>query len=129
MLELYCINYSIHVTNFIHLVSQAQKIAEHRRKYERKREEKEIRERMERVKKAREEHERAQRVGASKPYSGIVESLDGKSRVVKQVHTLTHLLPRNLVIYTPTTCLPRDLSPDIFSLTLMYERAVLSSDN
>lgn len=41
---------------------QAQKIAEHRRKYERKREEKEIKERMERVKKAREEHERAQRV-------------------------------------------------------------------
>ncbi|XP_015274661.1 PREDICTED: hsc70-interacting protein [Gekko japonicus] len=40
---------------------RAQKIAEHRRKYERKREEKEIRERMERVKKAREEHERAQR--------------------------------------------------------------------
>lgn len=44
------------------LVTQAQKIAEHRRKYERKREEREIRERMERVKKAREEHERAQRV-------------------------------------------------------------------
>lgn len=43
-------------------VSQAQKIAEHRRKYERKREEKEIRERLERVKKAREEHEKAQRV-------------------------------------------------------------------
>uniref|UniRef100_A0A8B9Z1L7 ST13 Hsp70 interacting protein n=1 Tax=Buteo japonicus TaxID=224669 RepID=A0A8B9Z1L7_9AVES len=37
---------------------RAQKIAEHRRKYERKREEKEIKERMERVKKAREEHER-----------------------------------------------------------------------
>ncbi|KAG2463682.1 F10A1 protein, partial [Polypterus senegalus] len=40
---------------------RAQKIVEHRRKYERKREEKEIRERMDRVKKAREEHERAQR--------------------------------------------------------------------
>lgn len=64
MLELYCINYTVHGTNFIHLVPQAQKIAEHRRKYERKREEKEIKERMERVKKAREEHERAQRVGA-----------------------------------------------------------------
>lgn len=50
--------------NVIHLIPQAQKIAEHRRKYERKREEKEIRERMERVKKAREEHERAQRVSA-----------------------------------------------------------------
>lgn len=45
-------------------MQQAQKIAEHRRKYERKREEKEIKERMERVKKAREEHERAQRVNA-----------------------------------------------------------------
>ena len=40
---------------------RAQKIAEHRRKYERKREEPKIRERVERVKKAREEHERAQR--------------------------------------------------------------------
>ncbi|XP_055143297.1 hsc70-interacting protein-like [Symphalangus syndactylus] len=39
----------------------AQKIAEHRRKYEQKREEREIKERIERVKKAREEHERAQR--------------------------------------------------------------------
>lgn len=35
---------------------------EHRRKYERKKEEKEIKERQERVKKAREEHARAQRV-------------------------------------------------------------------
>lgn len=41
---------------------QANKIMEHRRKYERKREEKLIRERQERVKKAREEHARAQRV-------------------------------------------------------------------
>ncbi|KAL4658059.1 hsc70-interacting protein [Arapaima gigas] len=40
---------------------KANKIVEHRRKYERKREEREIRERQERVKKAREEHERAQR--------------------------------------------------------------------
>lgn len=40
---------------------RAQKIAEHRRKYERKREEREIKERIERVKKAREEHEKAQR--------------------------------------------------------------------
>uniref|UniRef100_A0A8C0MF33 STI1 domain-containing protein n=1 Tax=Canis lupus familiaris TaxID=9615 RepID=A0A8C0MF33_CANLF len=37
---------------------RAQKIAEHRRKYERKSEEREIKERIERVKKAREEHER-----------------------------------------------------------------------
>uniref|UniRef100_A0A3B3S935 ST13 Hsp70 interacting protein n=1 Tax=Paramormyrops kingsleyae TaxID=1676925 RepID=A0A3B3S935_9TELE len=41
---------------------KANKIIEHRRKYERKREEREIRERQERVKKAREEHTRAQRV-------------------------------------------------------------------
>ncbi|XP_069052992.1 hsc70-interacting protein [Lepisosteus oculatus] len=40
---------------------RANKIAEHRRKYERKREEREIREKRDRVKKAREEHERAQR--------------------------------------------------------------------
>uniref|UniRef100_A0A8C9RVY4 ST13 Hsp70 interacting protein n=1 Tax=Scleropages formosus TaxID=113540 RepID=A0A8C9RVY4_SCLFO len=38
---------------------KANKIIEHRRKYERKREEREIREKKERVKKAREEHERA----------------------------------------------------------------------
>lgn len=41
---------------------QANKIIEHRRKYERKREERELRARQERVKKAREEHEKAQRV-------------------------------------------------------------------
>ncbi|CAD7693474.1 unnamed protein product [Nyctereutes procyonoides] len=40
---------------------RVQKIAEHWRKYERKREEREIKERIERVKKAREDHERAQR--------------------------------------------------------------------
>ncbi|XP_054844488.1 hsc70-interacting protein [Eublepharis macularius] len=49
---------------------RAQKIAEHRRKYERKREEKEIRERMERVKKAREEHERAQREEEARRQAG-----------------------------------------------------------
>ncbi|KAJ6658874.1 hypothetical protein lerEdw1_019510 [Lerista edwardsae] len=49
---------------------RAQKIAEHRRKYERKREEREIRERMERVKKAREEHERAQREEEARRQSG-----------------------------------------------------------
>lgn len=49
---------------------RAQKIAEHRRKYERKREEKEIRERMERVKKAREEHERAQREEEARRQTG-----------------------------------------------------------
>lgn len=41
---------------------QANKIIEHRRKYERKREEKEIKQKQERIKKAREEHARAQRV-------------------------------------------------------------------
>ncbi|XP_013868344.1 hsc70-interacting protein [Austrofundulus limnaeus] len=40
---------------------KANKIVEHRRKYERKREEKEIKEKQERIKKAREEHARAQR--------------------------------------------------------------------
>ncbi|XP_029014562.1 hsc70-interacting protein [Betta splendens] len=40
---------------------KANKIIEHRRKYERKREEREIRQKQERVKKAREEHARAQR--------------------------------------------------------------------
>ncbi|XP_048870509.1 hsc70-interacting protein-like [Brienomyrus brachyistius] len=40
---------------------KANKIVEHRRKYERKREEREIQQRKEKVKKAREEHERAQR--------------------------------------------------------------------
>nr|XP_046271630.1 hsc70-interacting protein [Scatophagus argus]XP_046271631.1 hsc70-interacting protein [Scatophagus argus] len=40
---------------------KANKIMEHRRKYERKREEKEIRDKQERIKKAREEHARAQR--------------------------------------------------------------------
>ncbi|XP_034259093.1 hsc70-interacting protein [Pantherophis guttatus] len=49
---------------------RAQRIAEHRRKYERKREEKEIRERMERVKKAREEHERAQREEEARRQTG-----------------------------------------------------------
>lgn len=43
---------------------QANKIIEHRRKYERKREEKEIKEKQERIKKAREEHARAQRVSS-----------------------------------------------------------------
>ncbi|PNJ37496.1 hsc70-interacting protein [Pongo pygmaeus] len=49
---------------------RAQKIAEHRRKYERKREEREIKERIERVKKAREEHERAQREEEARRQSG-----------------------------------------------------------
>ncbi|XP_068193001.1 hsc70-interacting protein [Antennarius striatus] len=40
---------------------KANKILEHRRKYERKREEKAIKEKQERIKKAREEHARAQR--------------------------------------------------------------------
>lgn len=49
---------------------RAQKIAEHRRKYERKREEKEIQERVERVKKAREEHEKAQREEEARRQAG-----------------------------------------------------------
>ncbi|XP_011602054.1 hsc70-interacting protein-like [Takifugu rubripes] len=56
---------------------KANKIMEHRRKYERKREEKLIRERQERIKKAREEHARAQKdeearqsAGASFPGAG-----------------------------------------------------------
>ncbi|VTJ57900.1 Hypothetical predicted protein [Marmota monax] len=49
---------------------RAQKIAEHRRKYERKREEREIKERIERVKKAREEHERAQREEEARGQAG-----------------------------------------------------------
>ena len=49
---------------------RVQKIAEHRRKYERKREEPKIRERVERVKKAREEHERAQREEEARRQSG-----------------------------------------------------------
>ncbi|KAF3827100.1 hypothetical protein GH733_002586 [Mirounga leonina] len=49
---------------------RAQKIAEHRRKYEQKREEREIKERIERVKKAREEHERAQREEEARRQSG-----------------------------------------------------------
>ncbi|XP_019964356.1 hsc70-interacting protein [Paralichthys olivaceus] len=40
---------------------KANRIIEHRRKYERKREEREVKEKQERVKKAREEHARAQR--------------------------------------------------------------------
>uniref|UniRef100_A0A3P9JN29 ST13 Hsp70 interacting protein n=1 Tax=Oryzias latipes TaxID=8090 RepID=A0A3P9JN29_ORYLA len=44
---------------------KANKIIEHRRKYERKREEREIKDRQERIKKAREEHARAQRVSSS----------------------------------------------------------------
>ncbi|MGH0176743.1 UNVERIFIED_CONTAM: hypothetical protein FKN15_001745 [Acipenser sinensis] len=56
----------------------ALKIVEHRRKYERKREEKEIRDRRERVKKAKEEHERAQRVRGERRGEG--ESTAGKRR-------------------------------------------------
>ncbi|KAB0345688.1 hypothetical protein FD754_022614 [Muntiacus muntjak] len=48
----------------------AQKIAEHRRKYERKCEEREIKESLERVKKVREEHDRAQREEEARRQSG-----------------------------------------------------------
>ncbi|EHB18045.1 Hsc70-interacting protein [Heterocephalus glaber] len=50
---------------------RTQKIAEHRRKYEGKREEQEIKERIERVKKAQEEHERAQREEEAREQAGI----------------------------------------------------------
>ncbi|XP_068098216.1 hsc70-interacting protein [Hyperolius riggenbachi] len=49
---------------------RAQKIAEHRRKYERKREEREINEKKERVRKAQEEHERAQREEEARRQAG-----------------------------------------------------------
>ncbi|TRY54942.1 hypothetical protein DNTS_020705 [Danionella cerebrum] len=49
---------------------KANKIMEHRRKYERKREEREIRARQERVKKAREEHEKAQREEDARQQAG-----------------------------------------------------------
>uniref|UniRef100_A0A8C5Q9J9 ST13 Hsp70 interacting protein n=1 Tax=Leptobrachium leishanense TaxID=445787 RepID=A0A8C5Q9J9_9ANUR len=49
---------------------RAQKIAEHRRKYERKREAREIDEKKERQKQAREEHERAQREDEARRPSG-----------------------------------------------------------
>ncbi|XP_023252963.1 hsc70-interacting protein isoform X2 [Seriola lalandi dorsalis] len=49
---------------------KANKIMEHRRKYERKREEKEIKEKQERVKKAREEHARAQRDEEARQFGG-----------------------------------------------------------
>lgn len=52
--------HSCHVSCF--LFFQANKIIEHRRKYERKREERDVKEKQERIKKAREEHARAQRV-------------------------------------------------------------------
>ncbi|KAM9746202.1 hsc70-interacting protein [Menidia menidia] len=47
---------------------KANKIIEHRRKYERKREEKEIKDKQERIKKAREEHARAQREEESRQF-------------------------------------------------------------
>ncbi|XP_029914061.1 hsc70-interacting protein [Myripristis murdjan] len=49
---------------------KANKIIEHRRKYERKKEEREIREKKERIKKAREEHERAQREEEARQAAG-----------------------------------------------------------
>lgn len=49
---------------------KANKIIEHRRKYERKREEKEIREKKERIKKAKEEHAKAQREEEARQFGG-----------------------------------------------------------
>ncbi|XP_039972263.1 hsc70-interacting protein isoform X2 [Xiphias gladius] len=50
---------------------KANKIMEHRRKYERKREEKDLREKQERIKKAREEHARAQREEEARQFGGF----------------------------------------------------------
>lgn len=52
------------------VLPKATKITEHRRKYERKREEKELREKQERIKKAREEHARAQREEEARQFGG-----------------------------------------------------------
>ncbi|KAF0032434.1 hypothetical protein F2P81_014724 [Scophthalmus maximus] len=49
---------------------KANKIMEHRRKYERKREEREVKEKQERIKKAREEHARAQRDEEGRQFGG-----------------------------------------------------------
>ncbi|XP_060921748.1 hsc70-interacting protein isoform X1 [Labrus bergylta] len=49
---------------------KANRIIEHRRKYERKREEKSLREKQERMKKAREEHARAQRDEEARQFGG-----------------------------------------------------------
>ncbi|XP_074511534.1 hsc70-interacting protein [Sebastes fasciatus] len=49
---------------------KANKIMEHRRKYERKREEKEVKDKQERVKKAREEHTRVQREEEERQFGG-----------------------------------------------------------
>ncbi|XP_069557460.1 hsc70-interacting protein [Brachyistius frenatus] len=49
---------------------KANKIMEHRRKYERKREEKDVKEKQERIKKAREEHARAQREEEARQFGG-----------------------------------------------------------
>jgi len=49
---------------------KANKIMEHRRKYERKKEEKDIKEKQERLKKAREEHARAQREEEARQFGG-----------------------------------------------------------
>ncbi|XP_059203042.1 hsc70-interacting protein [Centropristis striata] len=49
---------------------KANKIIEHRRKYERKREEKDVKEKQERIKKAREEHARAQREEEARQFGG-----------------------------------------------------------
>ncbi|KAM6904491.1 hsc70-interacting protein [Xenentodon cancila] len=49
---------------------KANKIIDHRRKYERKREERELREKQERIKKAREEHARTQREEEARQFGG-----------------------------------------------------------
>ncbi|XP_032393150.1 hsc70-interacting protein [Etheostoma spectabile] len=49
---------------------KANKIIEHRRKYERKREERDVKQKQERIKKAREEHARAQREEEGRQFGG-----------------------------------------------------------
>lgn len=56
---------------------KANRIIEHRRKYERKREEKEVKQKQERVKKAREEHARAQREEESRQFGGFFPGAAG----------------------------------------------------
>lgn len=57
-------------------IFQAQKIAEHRRKYERKQKERLVNERKEHLKKAKEENERAQRVSWNTNKCHVQASVD-----------------------------------------------------
>lgn len=67
---------------------------EHRRKYERKREEKLLRERQERIKKAREEHARAQRVRNESAYK-----YNGQGKCLHVPHNLGEKTVLYLMLY------------------------------